>query len=555
MLVFLLSAALLNCAKESKPDVAYMVSPLFENSAPKLLVQMRFAADSSGKTILEFNDQVWGEKNLHDVVESTKLLNAIGEIEQNRDSGWFLIKHPKDLDSIRFEYVLKQDFDHPISTREVYRPIIQPAYFHVFSHNLFMVPKMEKDTVDISISWRGFSEKDVIHNSFGSQQREQLLENVLWEEFGNAIFVGGDFRVHKDEIKGNAISLATRGEWIPFQEDSVMHVLKQTLQCQRDFWNDHSQEYFTVTMQPFPQENGSSFQGTGLTNSFATSISNNEFADIEQLVYLFNHELMHNWIGHTIKNDNEEEQYWFSEGFTEYYAFKNIAKNNINGLGASYFIDSMNKTIRNLFSSPVFEAPNSEINYDNFWGNREYSKLPYYRGALFAFILDQKIQKQTDNRQSLDDVMRQILKDATKKGQKLTHDYFLQVMGKYLGKDFNTFFEIHIVQGRPLPLADFFDELGLDFERETQLFEMGFELSDDRKEVVSVIKGSNAEKAGLIAGDRLYSRSIHYGNVAKPIELGVLRNGNEIDISFYPVKTALVPTLLNSPKNQSLLMP
>ena len=91
--------------------------------------------------------------------------------------------------------------------------------------------------------------------------------------------------------------LATRGDWVPFSVDEIKGLLKETMENQRNFWEDHSQEYFTVTMQPIFQSNGSSYQGTGLTNSFATSFSNNEFMEIGQMVHLFNHELMHNWIG------------------------------------------------------------------------------------------------------------------------------------------------------------------------------------------------------------------------------------------------------------------
>ena len=121
---------------------------------------------------------------------------------------------------------------------------------------------------------------------------------------------------------------------------------------QRDFWQDHSQKYFAVTMTPTHQENGSSYQGSGLTNSFATSASNNDNLDPEGLVYLFNHELQHNWTGHTIVNQNEEEQYWFSEGFTDYYTLKNIAKNKISDLDGDYFIKMFNQTIKTPLHIP-----------------------------------------------------------------------------------------------------------------------------------------------------------------------------------------------------------
>ena len=57
-------------------------------------------------------------------------------------------------------------------------------------------------------------------------------------------------------------------------------------------------------MIPTVQEQGSGFQGSGLTNSFATNATNNKYLEIEGLVYLFNHELQHNWTGHIIKNDD-----------------------------------------------------------------------------------------------------------------------------------------------------------------------------------------------------------------------------------------------------------
>ncbi len=544
---------IISCAKEQRSDISYTISPIMRDSVAKLQITMRFDADSSGVTKLHFNNEAWGESDLFQTIDTMALLNVEGQIEKNQDSGWILIKHPKNIELLKFEYILKQDFESDISTEKVYRPIINESYFHVFSHNLFMLPEATGDTLDIDLSWNGFSEEGIIHNSFGSKQRKQFLAQVLKEEFGSGIFVGGDFRILEDQINGNEISLATRGSWVPFKEEELMDILKNTLRLQRDFWQDHSQEYFTVTMQPFPQENGSSFQGTGLTNSFATSISNNEFTDIGQLVYLFNHELMHNWIGHTIQNENEEAQYWFSEGFTEYYAFKNIAKNSINGLDGSYYIQEINNTIRNLNSLSIRNASNTEINYKNFWTDRAYSKLPYYRGAIFAFYLDHEIQNKTNDKHSLDDVMLNILNDAKTNGQLLSHNYFVTTIESYLGEEFDDFFERHIENGDSLPLIDFFEKLHLEFEAESALFELGFELTEDRKAITSVVKGSEAEKAGLIVGDELFSRSIWMGDVSKKVQLGIIRNGEKEHIAFLPIKMAKVPQLKTNETNLNKL--
>ena len=258
---------------------------------------------------------------------------------------------------------------------------------------------------------------------------------------------------------------------------------------------------------------------------------------------------MHNWIGHAIKNDNEEEQYWFSEGFTEYYAFKNIARNNINGLQGDYYVQEINRTIRDLYASSVMEAPNSEINYDNFWNDRDYSKLPYFRGAVFAFYLDQKIQDSSNGEKSLDDVMHQIYRDAFTKNQKLEHDYFIGVMNGYWEGDFENFFHKHIIEGKKVDLTGLFEELQLDYEPMSDIYELGFEFDGERKKIERVVEGSKAWEAGLREGDEVYSRSIWQGSIEHQVELGLKRNGEKFQVAYYPIKKAEVPQLKPTASN------
>jgi len=549
LLTALLAIFLFSCQQQPESDISYEISPVVVDSIPQLKIKMTLDADSDGTTTLSFPNDAWGQEDLFKSLGKMQLLNVEGVVEKDADSSRIVLMHPKGVKELEFEYFLKQDFDGEISTSKIYRPIISKQYFHLFSHNMFMVPENTEENLDIVLDWSAFPEEYTIHNSFSSQEKVQLLEGMDLELFGSAIFVGGDFRIFNGDIQGNQISLAMRGEWIPFRDKDVFEVLEETLTYQRNFWNDHSQKYFTVTMQPFPQENGSSFQGTGLTNSFATSVSNNDLTDIGQLVYLFNHELMHNWIGHTIKNENEEEQYWFSEGFTEYYTYKNIAKNKINGFDGDYFIDEFNRTIRDLYTSSVGEAPNAEINYDNFWTNYEYSKLPYWRGTIFAFYLDEKILKASDGTQSLDDVMHQIYADATTKGQKLTHAYFIEVMNSYWDEGFDVVFKKYIEDGQKMDLATLFEELGLEYSAESDVYELGFEFTEDRKGIASVIEGSKAWEAGVRAGDDVFSRSIWQGIIERQVELGLRRNGEELNISFYPVTKAAIPQLKPTARN------
>ena len=447
----------LSCQRDTNNQISYTISPITSEGKSMLKINMSSLADTDGETAFLFLNDSWGEENLHNTIHSIKSLNEASEITIEKDSGWVIIKHPKNLKTINLEYVLKQDTEGELTSKKMYRPVIQPEYFHVFSHSLFMIPlEYSKDKsieFDVSLEWKDFPESYNFQNSFGTNQKIQKIENTTESEFIESVFLGGDYRTYKLNINNNTVAFSTRGQWEVFKDSTMLDILDKTITAQRDFWNDHSQEYFSVNLSPTIQNRGSSFQGTGLNNSFDCSASNNEYLEVEGLVYLFNHELMHNWIGHIIKNDNEEEQYWFSEGFTDYYTNKNIAKYSIYELDKGYYLDKINEIIRLLYTSPVKEAPNSEINYDNFWKSRDYEKLPYRRGALLAFYLDYKIKKDSNGSQSLDNLMLAIKEDAINSNQKITHEYFITKANTFLKTDIKPFFDRHIEEGKPIPMG------------------------------------------------------------------------------------------------------
>ena len=527
----------------------YSISNTITDSIPLIKVSMKFKPEEEEElTKLRFQDKAWGEEELYKSIQKMKLLNVKGTVVKNKDSNWIQITHPKGVKELHFEYTLKQDFIADESSQNRYRPIINKNYFHIFSHNMFMLPDHfvlePEDQFDVVLDWNNFPKDYIIHNSFGSESRAQQIEDVTEEEFHSAIFVGGDFRIHKKNIKNNQLVLATRGNWIPFKDSTVSNLLYRTVKAQRNFWKDHSQKYFTVTMMPFAQEKGSGFGGTGLTNSFATTVSNNNETSIEQLRYLFNHELMHNWIGHAIKNENEEEQYWFSEGFTDYYTQKNIAKNKILRFDEEDFIEEMNITIKNLFSSPVADKPNNEITYDKFWSDRNYEKLPYYRGSVFAFLLDLRIKKDSENKYSLDDVMRDLFAQS-KKDKKLNSKMFIETVNRFTQNNINTFFEEHITNGILFNLNSIFDEFDLDYSEKAKVFDQGFSYDKETRVVTEVDPNSAAYDAGLRVDDVLGGWSMYYGNIEKEVELKVNKEeGIQETITYLPVKEIDLPQLL-----------
>jgi len=511
---------LISCSKDPKPIINYTVSPLTENGEHLLKVKLTFETDDTGQSILLFQDKAWGQDSLHNVIKNIEILSEKGDVIASRDSNWFEVIHPKELKQLELEYTIKSNLSGDLTTWDTYRPIVNSEYFHLFSHNFFMLPKTildaSKDSFDVMLQWNDFPEDYTIANSFGSNDREQYIESVSEEKFHTAVFVGGDFRTHEISIKDNKVA--------------------------------------AVTMIPTIQERGSSFQGSGLTNSFAINATNNKYLEVEGLVYLFNHELQHNWIGSLIKNDAEEKQYWFSEGFTDYYTIKNIAKGKIYNLDESYFIKEFNAFVKALYTNPVREMPNSEMNYDNFWSGKEgVQKLPYRRGALLAFYLDNKIQQDTKGEKSLDDVLLDFKNAALKSEQTISHPYFINTLNTYLNEDFKPFFDKHIENGKLYNLETIFEDFGFEYTPISKVFDLGFKFSEDKKRIIFVDETSVAYNAGLREGDHVKNRSYYYDSIEHEAEFTVVRDGKDIAVKYLPVRDAAVPQLMDTAHNKTLL--
>lgn len=196
---------------------------------------------------------------------------------------------------------------------------------------------------------------------------------------------------------------------------------------------------------------GYSTTGSAIKNAFTIQGTNNPFNDKNSYLYLLHHELMHEWIGNKIQNKNEELNYWFSEGFTDYYTYKNRLR--IKDISTDEWLRLFNsEVIRNHWKNPQRDIPNYKIK-DDFWKSREVEKVPYRRGAIFAFWLDNQIMLKTRYRKSLDDLMRELLKKCTEKKLKFTDELFLDLVQQYLDRDITYFFQKHIISGEDIDLT------------------------------------------------------------------------------------------------------
>lgn len=426
-----------------------------------LKVQVSFTAKKkSDSTYFYYSNEVWGETNLVNCLKLIPKENLNYSFKVVADSNRIVVYHPKQK-NISFSYRIIQDTKNE-STKSNNRPLLQKDYFHILGQSLFAVPeeafngKTNDPKIIANIKWLNFPENFVIHNTFGSKQLKQKLNIKLWSEFYHSLFVGGDYRIKSFQYLKKPVYFAVRGKWFKdYTDDNLFEALKKTITTQREFWNDNNFDYYTVILTPTITQNDETYKGQSITgssvkNGFLIQSTNNPFNSFSTMKYIFNHEMMHDWIGGKIQMKNEELNYWFSEGFTDYYTYKNKLRNNDMSLN-DWLHEFNTKVIKAHWENPEKNKPNYVIK-DDFWNNENIEKLPYRRGAIFAFWLDNQILKKSNYTKSLDNLMRDILTICTTENRKFSDELFLETANKYLEKDITYFFQKHIINGVDLDL-------------------------------------------------------------------------------------------------------
>lgn len=180
-------------------------------------------------------------------------------------------------------------------------------------------------------------------------------------------------------------------------------------------------------------------------------------------VPLVAHEVCHIWIGTAIEFFDEQE-YWFMEGFTDYYS--EIISVRLGLLSEADFFKNLGRIcesyLRQAGTLSMREAGTDKM------GN---SGLVYCGGGLVAAALDLQIRKLSHvsmdaGQKSLDDVMKQMYQEFGATDETYTIDDVIRIVSDVAGKDFEPFFRKYVSGTERLPVAEYFGEAGLDVQIE-----------------------------------------------------------------------------------------
>ncbi|RYZ22539.1 MAG: hypothetical protein EOO16_08705 [Chitinophagaceae bacterium] len=507
---------------------------------PRLLVLLSFRGTDSGRTVLQLPEAFASQKELQKAVSNLEAVSPGLRISTTGDAAQRVLLHPPGAE-LRLRYELRQDWTGSFVYPKNYRAVIQPGWMQLTGYSLFAHPAWSDDEkVRLSLDWSGMPASWSIANSFHAEAR-RYTGSCLVGDLENSVFVGGDFRLYKRKLRGQAVYTAIRGAGWTFNDTTLVRKAMRIIGGERSFWNDHKEPYFLLTLAPF-SESGH-YNGSKLYQSFFMNMSPDSFATA-YISKLLAHEYMHRWIGGklTIKG-KEEEHYWFSEGFTEYYTYKSLRRIGVDALEDQ--LQAINKTIADYYLSPVRNATQKAAG-DSFWLDRSYQRLPYVKGFAFAMYFDSAIATRSGGLRSLDNVLS-ALSQGRKKDGPMEVEVLLNALRRQSGLPVDSLYNEWVVRGVTIPVARLADAGPYRLAaREIGAFELGFDPKTIRKgsPVGGVIEGSAAWQAGLRNGQILKSASIYYDDVSQPVVIGVLAaDGSERTISYLPLhrNRVLVP--------------
>ena len=162
------------------------------------------------------------------------------------------------------------------------------------------------------------------------------------------------------------------------------------------------------------------------------------------------------WVGSQAINFRGQE-YWFSAGFTGYYS--DIVSVRLGLTAETDFLRRFERRWESYLSRQG-ELSIREAGEDKS-ANRE---LVYDGGSLVAAALDLQIRNLTENRSSLDDVMKQMYREFGLTDDTFTMDDVIKIVSQITGKDFKPFFHKYAAGTERLPLEEYLKDAGMDVE-------------------------------------------------------------------------------------------
>ena len=508
--------------------LGYQFVPVIDGSASTMHVKVTVQGAAGD----EFGLRMPGEASRETVSPWVNLKAESGDTSISRDEKGERVVRFKTGKAAVFSYDLLKNWPGALMNHMQFNPVIYPDYFELFGGNALARPHLNGDVVvTANFDWRALPAGWTLATSFGAgsdaASRCQSVTGLRDLALDDALFAGGDFRLHTFKVGERDVDLAIRGSW-SFTDEEAEEQLKKPIALARAFWHDDNFPYFLVTLAPFGNDSGT--DGTAYTHSFWFFMGPKDTLAEPRVQKDLIHEAFHEWDPRRmgVQIEPQEKSDWFQEGVTDYYA--NLLAYRGGLLKAQEYADAVNRGLANYASG---------------------TKSDYSKGLALGVWLDSAIRAHSAGKQTLDDAMYEMVRGA---GEPLTEERVLRTLDGYLAPEDRERLRAGIDHGAALPLAGATVAAPCMqvVEEEVAAYDLGLDFNKSKaaKVITDVEVDGPAYKAGLRDGQKLVSWSVVTPSTEK-LEVYTVKDAEgekERKLSYYAKKMVLAPKLHPGPE-------
>ena len=322
---------------------------------------------------------------------------------------------------------------------EAFRPGIATGFFYSLGYNLFM-DVSDSTYAELTFVWDSWP-ADMPYFASSNPKAKPGDRQLLPNGERNSLLIQMNQNLLRKEYLVNKIPtylITSKADTAGNMQKGMDPLITKFIPNVREFWQDYDFKFYFVSMIPLLTKIPSTMTGIGLKNGFGTRYSGP--LDTEKLATIA-HEISHTWIGGRLQLKSiGMENEWFNEGFNDYIAIYNLVRAGLFDKNA--FLKYTNQEILGqYYRNPENTTPGDSIEA-NFWKSRNFEKIPYHRGFIYAFYLDNQIRLATGSKKTIRDFML-ILHKQNKRNKKqiFTVSDFAKALSAFLPIE-KTAFEI-----------------------------------------------------------------------------------------------------------------
>lgn len=427
----------------------------WDGSSSILKVLLEYTASSKDSTVFTYGEpNIGGQTEIFKVLENIKCLGS-DRLTLNPKERKITIYHSEGgLKKISYEINGKLVGNPKRATLdELFRPLISPQILYLVPHFFTLNPVIQH-AENFKIQWDSFPPNLPYFISTDAESSPSKTQTIAVNKRDEVlILMGSDLLINKYKVHGIPYySILSKQDTLNNMKLELEPFFNHYFPDLRDFWQDDKASYYYLCILPLLSIDKPWATGFGWGQGFIMKYSG-KFNDDKKKVLA--HETSHSWIGMNMQiGANEFDNQWFGEGFNDYIMLLNLVKSDI--LDQKAFLTHVNKeNFAPHYGGPVKNVPNDSI-AARFWTDRNYQTLPYKRGFIYAFYMDNQIRLNAKGTKSIRDFLLALAEKnreikAAKPQVSLTIDDFVKCASPFIpAKEVKKQINTYMLQGKPI---------------------------------------------------------------------------------------------------------